>query len=82
MAHLVSGVPRGERSWQMSEEKSKYFFGHEDSTSSCMVYTYGTMDRLMQGEARGGGRKMRRVGAVWGVICCWVLAVIGDRAAF
>ena len=59
----------------MGEEKSKYFFGHEDWTSSCMVYG------LMQGEARGGGRKMRR-GAVWGVICCWVLVVIGDRAAF
>jgi len=43
----------------MGEEKSIYFFGHEDWTSSCMVYMYGTMDGLMQGEAPGGGRKMR-----------------------
>jgi hypothetical protein len=66
----------------MGEEKSKCFFRHEDWTSSCMVYMYGAMDGLRQREERGGGRKMRRGGALWGVICCWVLVVIGDRAAF
>jgi len=39
MAHLLSGVPRGERSWQMSEEKSAPMLIHDTNPPGVATMT-------------------------------------------